>query len=149
MSWKAIYDTATGEIAFNVFGSAATHAANTGVGQAAIDPADAAYGEDTATRYVDDPGGTPTLADRPEMGAFIPDAMFVSGTLDLDDVPTDVAVTVTLNTDGTGKHSGTSVGLETYDATPSSCSDGDVLFVELTGFPYQPMSGFVFVQADP
>lgn len=147
MSWVPIYDTSTGEILYQVEGSDDLVADNTPGGAAALDPVSASLQQDLA--YVDDPGGTPTLADRPEMGASIPDSMFVSGSLEIADVPAGVAVEVTLNSTGTSKHSGSSVTLETYDATPASVSDGDILYVQLTGFPYQPMSGFVFVQADP
>lgn len=149
MSWKVIYDESTGEILRCVFGSSATHTANTGLGEAAIDPSDDAYPEDGATQYVDDPGGTPTLASRPEIDVTIPDAMFESDSLEFVDLPADVDVLVVLNSTGATEHTGTSVTLETYDATPASVTAGDVYFVELSGFPYQTKTGFVTVNPDP
>lgn len=148
MSWRDIYDETTGEILYSVFGSSATITANTPTGYAAIEPSGNGP-TDAATVYVDDPGGTPTLTARPEMGATIPDAMFASDPLEIANVPAGVDIEVVLNSSGVVEHTGSTVTLETYDATPASVTAGDVYFVKLTGFPYQTMTGYVTVNPDP
>lgn len=148
MSWKAIYDTTTGQIVANIFGSTDTHTANTDVGQAAIDPTDTSYPEDGANRYVDDPGGTPTLADRPANDCIIPEVCPEGAALTIADCPDGAEITITLSSDGSAVHSGTkSGGPGDYDAASLGTTEGQIMFVEVGGFPLRTVTGLVEVTA--
>lgn len=141
----AIYDSATGAVLRTIIGDSALAAANTGAGEAYLD-----VGISLASskrKYVSDPGSTPALSARPENTAGIPEIVTAGDDIDIVNVPDGSTVTVTLVFgSGTPIHSGAkSGGLGTYSASPTGAGSGDLLLVEVSGFPYVTVRGYVEV----
>lgn len=144
-SW-AIHDATTGEILRTIIGSSDLADENLESGEAKYDAA----GElvSSQNRYVDDPGGTPSLADRSDMGATLPEVVTEGADLFITGVPDGATILVEQMSDASEVHSGTKGGgMGTYDAATTGAVEGDRLLVTVSKFPLKSVSGIVEVIA--
>lgn len=139
MATTAIYNATTGEIIAYVMVPDSDLTANIPSGAAALDFTDAAVisGQES---YVTDPGGTPAISARPLFDSVIPDSLTAGDTLSITDVPDGATVTITSTGDGGGTHTKAG-GLGLLDAAVTGAADGDTLTIEISLWPYRPMTG--------
>ena len=141
----AIFD-ATGEIRRVIMGGEDTVLLNLAAEESYLDAGGSLVNGNN--RYVKDPGGSPVIADRPDMGATIPGTVAPGDDLIITDVADGATITVCLRADGSVLHSGTKTGgAVTYTASPLATSDGDVLAVTVELFPYRLITSEVLVVA--
>jgi hypothetical protein len=145
MAQVAICDDTTGEIVAYIIVPDGDLSANVGTGQVSVAITSPVS---TEGQYIDDPTGTPALTTRPTNTAVIPEVVQEGADLYITGTPDGATVTVLAITAGSTVHSGTKGGgTGTYDAATTGASEGDILSVEVSLWPYTTVRGLVEVTA--
>lgn len=145
MAQVAICDDTTGQIVAYVIVPDTDLSANVGADQVSVAITSPVSSE---AQYIADPTGTPVLTTRPANTASIPEVVQEGSDLSITGTPDGATVTVTAITDGSTVSSGTkSGGTGTYDAATTGSTEGAILLVEVSLWPYTTVRGLVEVTA--